>query len=174
MRRKIIVITITFCMTLLLLSQLNFSAENQIPQTSQESPFPNPFNYVFLVKTRHGREKEFLDFVRRQWLPIIKNSDSVSHFRLYVCDQNTAVNFITDRTDIIERDFIIFLELKHHSLGVKFYHVINNLRTKLAVLEQDQLIQHSFGKSMPSKIPIGNFFENIDEIITIELPEFSK
>lgn len=174
MKRKMIAITITLCMTLLLLSHLNFATENQTPQANQESLFPNPFNYVFLVKTRHGREKEFLDFVRRQWLPIIKDSDSVTHFTLYVCNQNTAVNFITDRTDIIERDFIIFLELKHHSLGNEFYYIINNLRTKLAVLEKEQLIQHSFGKSMPPKIPIGNFFEKIDEIATIELPEFSK
>lgn len=174
MKRKIIAITITFCITLLLLSHLNFGAENQIFQTNQESAFPNPFNYVFLVKTRHGREKEFLDFVRGQWLPIIKNSDSVRHFTLYVCNQNTSVNFITDTTDIIERDFIIFLELEHHSLAGEFYAVIKNLRTKLAVLEQDQLIQHSFAKSMFPKIPIDDFFEKIDEIATIELLEFSK
>lgn len=174
MRRKIVVITMIFCVTLLLLSYLNFGVKDQIAQIGQNSSFSNPFHYVFLVKTRHGEEKDFLDFIKRRWLPIIKNSDSVKDFRLYVCNQNTSINFVTDRTDIIERDFIIFLELKDNSLAGEFYEVINDLRTRLAVLEKKELIQHSFGKSMPPKIPIGAFFENIDEIATIELLEFSK
>lgn len=130
----------------------------------KDLPSFDPLNYVFLIKTKSGKEKEFLNLMKSEYIKELKKNDCIKHFKLYVCDQNTAVNFATKRTDIIERDFIIYFELNHYTQMKGFLRVIADFRNHL----------YKFKDTNMKQSPFSDYFDFIDEFITIEAIEYTK
>ena len=93
MNKKYAVILFVCCMCVFLGRESILS--NDHLSAAMEEPFADPFNYICLVKTKSGNEKLFLEFLKKEWIPKLAGYKSVKHFKLYVSNQNKAVNLIT-------------------------------------------------------------------------------